>query len=64
MLRDDDHIRKAVDLAREAYHVALRRFDQTPTDECGRDAAWATVRETMKGYQTAMDARIASLAQR
>ena len=62
--RDDDHFREAVDRAREEYHDAIQRMDQTPNSGSGRDTALVTVLDAMKQYQTAMDARIASLAQR
>ena len=48
--RRENSLREAVDRAREAYHEALRRFDQTPKDERTRDAAWGAVRVAMKRY--------------
>ena len=62
MPRDDEYLREAVDRAREEYHEVLQRFD--PMDRRSRDTAWATVRDAMKRYQTAMDDRITYLSQR
>ena len=63
-LSDNESLRQAVDLAREAYHDALRQFDKIPRDERTIDTAWGAVRITMKRYQTAMDDHIAYLGRR
>ena len=64
MPHDDAYLREAVDRAREEYHDALRRADQTPKDWRSRDTAWVAVRDAMNRYQTAMHEWVASLGWR